>query len=146
MPKLDKYYTIVEQAIAKIGLDPASFRGEQLGDWTLQRGDYSIWIDVWYDQNEKVSYVQVVAPVMEIPEETQNLLFRELLQINVQLCGVAFCVHGNKIILKATRVAEGLDVEEAYAMIMLVGKYVNNFAPRLLKKYFNGGAPGAAPK
>lgn len=146
MPNLQKYYTIVEQAIAKIGLDPAKFRGSQEGEWTLHRGDYSIWVDVWNDPVEDVSYLQVIAPVMEIPEEIQEALFKDLLQINVQLCGVAFAVHGEKVVLKGTRVAEGLDKEEAYAIIMLVSKYVSNFSPILLKRYFNDGAPGAPPQ
>jgi len=146
MPNLHKYYRTVEDAIAKIGLDPSVFRGDKEGEWTLQRGEFSIWIDVWNDPVEKVTYLQVVSPVMSIPEEYQITLFRELLQINLQLCGIAFCVHGENIVLKGTRVAEGLDVEEAYAMIMLVSKYVSSFAPQLLKKYFNDGEPGAPPK
>lgn len=146
MLNLEKYYNIVEQAIVKIGLDPNKFRGEQAGEWTLHRGNYSIWIDVWNDPVEAVAYLQVVAPVMEIPEESQAVLFKELLQINLQLCGVAFAVHGEKVVLKGTRVAEGLDMEEAYAIIMLVSKYVSNFAPILLKRYFNSGNAGAPPQ
>lgn len=146
MLNLKKYYTTVEQAIVKIGLDPVKFRGEQEGEWTLHRGEYTIWIDVWNDPIEKVVYLQVVAPVMEIPEESQAVLFRELLQINLQLCGVAFSVHGEKVVLKGTRVAEGLDVEEAYAMIMLISKYVSNFSPMLLNRYFNSGEPGIPPR
>ena len=146
MPILHKYYSTVEQAIVKIGLDPVKFRGEQEGEWTLHRGEYTIWIDVWNDPMEDVAYLQVVAPVIEIPEESQAVLFRELLQINLQLCGVAFSVHGEKVVLKGTRVAEGLDMEEAYAMIMLISKYVSNFAPMLLKRYFNSGEPGIPPK
>lgn len=146
MLNLNNYYETVEKAITKIGLDPSKFRGEQAGEWTLHRGDYSIWIDVWYDNKERVAYLQVVAPVMEIPEESQSVLFKELLQINLQLCGVAFAVHGENVVLKGTRVAEGLDVEEAYAMIMLVSKYVGNFSPMLIKRYFNNGQPGIPPK
>ena len=146
MQPLDQYYQIVEQAIQKIGLDPTKFRGDQAGEWTLHRGEYSIWIDVWYDEKEQVAYLQVVAPVMEIPGESETVLFRDLLQINLQLCGVAFAVHGDKIVLKGTRVAEGLDVEEARAMILLVSKYIGNFAPLLLQRYFNDGQPGVPPK
>ncbi|CAA6815029.1 MAG: Unknown protein [uncultured Aureispira sp.] len=146
MLNLKKYYSTVEQAIIKIGLDPTKFRGEQEGEWTLHRGEYTIWIDVWNDPVEKVAYLQVVAPVIEIPEESQAVLFRDLLQINLQLCGIAFSVHGEKVVLKGTRVAEGLDVEEAHAMIMLISKYVSNFSPILLKRYFNSGEPGIPPK
>lgn len=145
MLNLDNYYKTVELAIQKIGLDPAKFRGDQAGEWTLHRGDYNIWVDVWYDDKEQVAYLQVVAPVMEIPEESQSVLFKELLQINLQLCGIAFAVHGEKVVLKGTRVAEGLDVEEAYAMIMLVSKYVGNFSPMLAKRYFNNNQPGTPP-
>lgn len=145
MLNLQKYYRTVEKAIEKIGLDPSRFRGDQAGEWTLHRGKYTIWIDVWNDPNEGVTYLQVVAPVMEIPEESQTVLFKELLQLNLQLCGIAFSVHGEKVVLKGTRVAEGLDVEEAYAMIMLISKYVGNFTPMLSKRYFNGGAPGTPP-
>jgi len=146
MLNLKKYYSTVEQAIIKIGLDPTKFRGEQEGEWTLHRGEYTIWIDVWNDPVEKVAYLQVVAPVIEIPEESQAVLFRDLLQINLQLCGIAFSVHGEKVVLKGTRVAEGLDVEEAHAMIMLISKYVSNFSPILLQRYFNSGEPGIPPK
>ena len=146
MPNLHKYYTTVEEAIAKIGLDPTVFRGDQLGEWTLQRGEHAIWIDVWNDAVENVAYLQVVSPVMKIPDESTAVLFKELLQINLELCGVAFCVHGENVGLKGTRVAEGLDVEEAYAMIMLVGKYVNNFSEKLTKRYFNNGVAGVPPK
>ena len=146
MPNLHKYYNTVELAITKIGLDPIKFRGDQAGEWTLHRGNYSIWIDVWNDPVEEVTYLQVIAPVMDIPDESQEVLFKELLQINVQLCGIAFAVHGEKVVLKGTRVAEGLDMEEAYAMIMLISKYVGNFAPMLLKRYFNNGDPGVPPK
>lgn len=146
MLNLDNYYKTVEQAIKKIGLEPSKFRGEQAGEWTLHRGNYNIWIDVWYDNKERVAYLQVVAPVIEIPEESQSVLFKELLQINLQLCGVAFAVHGENVVLKGTRVAEGLDVEEAYAMIMLVSKYVGNFSPMLVKRYFNSGQPGTPPQ
>lgn len=146
MQVLQKYYRTVEKAIEKIGLDPLNFRGSQDGEWTLHRGEHSIWIDVWYDDNEQVAYLQVVAPVMEIPQESQTVLFRELLQINLQLCGVAFAVHGEKVVLKGTRVAEGLDVEEARAMILLVSKYISNFSPLLLQRYFNDGQPGVPPE
>lgn len=145
MLNLEKHYHTVEQAIAKIGLDPVKFRGKQAGEWTLHRGEHLILIDVWNDPVEQVTYLQVVAPVIEIPEESQTVLFRELLQINLQLCGIAFAVHGEKVVLKGTRVAEGLDVEEAYAMIMLISKYIGHFTPMLLKRYFNSGQPGVPP-
>lgn len=146
MQVLQKYYRTVEKAIEKIGLDPLNFRGAQDGEWTLHRGKHRIWIDVWYDDNEQVAYLQVVAPVMEIPQESQTVLFRELLQINLQLCGVAFAVHGEKVVLKGTRVAEGLDVEEARAMILLVSKYISHFSTLLLQRYFNDGQPGVPPE
>ncbi len=146
MQELKKYYNTVEAAISKIGLDPLRFRGDQDGEWTLHRGEYTIWVDVWKDPAENVAYLQVVAPVIEIPDEAQTVLFRELLQINLELCGIAFSVNDKSVVLKGTRVAEGLDTEEAYAMIMLISKYVSNFSPLLLKKYFNNGKPGTPPE
>ena len=146
MQELSTYYSTVEDAIQKIGLDPSKFRGALEGEWTLHRGEYSIWIDVWEDPLEQVTYMQVVAPVMNIPIESQKVLFVELLELNLQLCGIAFAVHSEKVVLKGTRVADGLDVQEAYAMIMLISKYVSNFAPMLLKKYFNNGKPGMPPE
>ena len=145
MQELKKYYNTVESAISKIGLEPSKFRGEQEGEWTLPRGEYTIWIDVWEDDSEQVAYLQVVAPVMDIPEEAQSVLFRDLLQINLELCGISFAVHSGKVVLKGTRVAEGLDTEEAYAMIMLISKYVINFSPKLRLRYLNNGKPGVPP-
>ncbi|MCH2022340.1 MAG: YbjN domain-containing protein [Saprospiraceae bacterium] len=145
MQELKKYYNAVEAAITKIGLTPSMFRGEKSGEWTVQRGEYTIWIDVWKDEPNQVAYLQVVAHVMDIPEEAQSVLFRELLQINLELCGIAFAVHGEKVVLKGTRFAEGLDSEEAYGMIMLISKYVSNFSPKLRLRYLNNGKPGVPP-
>lgn len=144
MADLQHYYNIVEKGIAKIGLDPDKFKGQQEGEWVLMRGEQGIWVDLWHQ--DELTYLQVSALIMDLPDEIGAAFYKELLEINFSLCGAAFGVHNGNVALVGTRPAQGLDVEEVYAIILLVGKYASEFKPRLMKKYLNNGGPGLPPK
>ena len=135
MDSLNFYYNIVENAIAKIGLDPQVARQQQAGKWTITKGKIPVWIDVYYIEREKRIYFQVASPVMKMPGTDNGKLALELLSLNNQLFGVAFCTNNNHVYIKTIREAEGLDMNEALSMIMRVGNYADQYDDVLKKKF-----------
>lgn len=149
---LSEYYKVVEEAIAKIGLDPVAQRAvdpttqePKQGQWNLQKADQAIWIDVWYPEREGRGYFQVIAPLLVVPNDISPLFYRDVLEANNELFGVAFAMTRNQLILKVIRETEGMDTNEAYNMIMRIGSYATTYKPQFVEKYYNGNAPGAAP-
>ncbi|EAY31550.1 YbjN domain-containing protein [Microscilla marina] len=137
---LKYYYGIVENCIHRLGVDPVNCRSKDTeGHWDLKRGDITVWIDVWHIDREKRAYIQVVAPIMEVPIYRIPEFYEDLLRINDQLFGVAFTLYHSWTCLKVIREVEGLDDEEAYNMITRVGNYGIEYLRKLLKKYGNRG-------
>lgn len=137
MQDLNYYFRIVEEAIAKIGVDPHKARTKTPGEWTLTKGKVHVWISIFYKESEKSTYFQVGSPVMKVPTVNREQFALELLELNNQLFGVAFTRNKENIYIKTLREAEGLDVSEAYAMILRVGNYTDTYDDLLQKKYPN---------
>ena len=145
MNNLHFYFNTIEKAIEKIGLDPQITRQKNPGQWNLRRGQTSVWVDVYFHQKEKRAYFQVAAPVMKLPGANNGKLALELLALNNQLFGVAFCLINENIYIKTTREAEGLDINEAFSMILRVGNYADHYS-QLLKQKFPSWEPANFPQ
>ncbi len=137
MEDLNAYYEIVEKAINELGVNAEEARGENEGEWNLKRGTASVWIDLWYIDDEGGAYFQVMAPIMTLPEEesNQNKLAFELLKINYTLFGVSFALHEDGVYLKNIREVEGLDQSEVIYMIGRCGNYADSYNDELVKKF-----------
>ena len=141
MESMQHYYDTVEQIIREFGVDPAICRGQEVGQWNLKLGSASVWVDVWQSKDEQgnlidAGYLQVMAPVVDVPVENQHLFCRELLEINHRLYGVGFTIHGNTAYIKAIRELEGLDKSEITATLNRVGIYADDYDDQLKAKYF----------
>ena len=70
-----------------------------------KKGSAPVWVDVWKVQDQEYGYMQIMAPICEVPVNNQHLFTKELLEINHQLYGVAFTIYKDwaylKIILRA---------------------------------------------
>jgi hypothetical protein len=134
---LQPYFQMVENCISALGVDPASCRGEQEGQWNLRRGSASVWVDVWNIEMEggPRGYFQCMAPVVEIPADNQAAFFKELLEINHTLYGVAFTIQSNWAYIKMIREVEGLEEAEISAMLSRVGFYADDYDDKLQAKY-----------
>jgi hypothetical protein len=146
MSELQNAYRIVEQCIENLGLDPTTVRGEKEGQWSLNKGSAKVWIDVWHIEKEDRAYFQAMSPVMQDPANNTDL-YRELLEINDKLFGVAFTLYNGWVWLKMIREVEGMDENEAFAMITRIGNYADQYDDLLIGKYAtvahdNGGASG----
>ena len=151
MNTIQHYYNLVDECIREIGVDPEATRQKdvngqiRMGAWTLFKGTAQVWIDVWHIEKENRPYFQVMCPVMNFPEATlQSNLFKELLEINDKLYGVAFTIYQNQVWLKTIRECEGLDKSEALAQITRVGNYSDQYDDYLKSKYPPAPANAAA--
>ena len=59
------------------------------------RGDQEVWIDCWHIEEEDRAYFQVLAPILEVPSDMPLPFYREVLEINYNLFGVAFGIFKN---------------------------------------------------
>ena len=134
---LTPYYQIVESCITRVGADPVASRDTKPGAWTLKKGSAKVWIDVWYIEKEGRPYIQIMSPVMKVPKDglRRASLFEELLGINDKLFGCAFTVFNDFAWLKTIRECEGLDENEAFAMLTRIGNYADDYDDYLLQKY-----------
>ena len=142
-PDLSPLYNIIESCIADLGVDPATARGNSPGQWSLIKGSAKVWIDLWYIEREGRPYYQVMSPVLAIPATNQAAFFQELLEINDKLFGVAFTIYNGWAWLKVIRECDGMDKNEAFAMLTRIGNYADQYDDVLIAKYAGGG--GGAP-
>ena len=136
MANLDPKYKLVETAIARLGVDPAKCRGQKPGQWSLIRGSVKVWLDLWHIEKENRAYFQVMSPVVKIPTEQKEQFYEELLKINDKLFGVAFSLYKENAWIKVIREVDGMDENEAFAMITRVGNYADKYDDELKNKYF----------
>ena len=137
MEKIEHYYQIVEEVISSLGVDPSKCRSNP-GQWDLKRGSASIWVDVWKLDNDDYGYIQLMAPVCDIPETNTQAFYQELLEINHQLYGCAMTKFENRIYIKAIRELEGIEGSEVRAMFDRVGYYADQYDDELKNKFFGG--------
>jgi len=135
MDNLNYYYNIVENAIAKLGLDPQIARQKRAGHWIITKGQASVWIYIFYQESSKRIYFQVTSPVMKLPKQNKAKLALELLEINNILYGVAFCTNKEQVYIKTIREVEGLDSNEVLSMVTRTGNYCDQYQRELKGKY-----------
>ena len=141
MQAIQHYYNLVEEVIRDLGVDPTTARGDQAGQWNMRLGSAAVWIDVFQskDADGKLvdyGYMQILAPVCDVPTDRQAEFTLELLQTNHVLYGVAFTIYGNKSYIKSIRELEGLDKSEVRATFDRVGIYADDYDDKLKAKYF----------
>jgi hypothetical protein len=143
MEPITNYYEMIETIIRKFGVDPQICRGEQAGQWTLKKGSATIWVDVWKLQDDDYGYLQVMAPISELPVSGRDIFLTEVLELNHNLYGVGFTKYQEWIYIKGIRELDGLSEEEATAMMNRVGNYADEYDDYFKNKYFptTGGRP-----
>lgn len=134
------YYTMFEQVLAEYKVDPTTARGQQPGQWNLKLGSASVWVDIFQSKDaqgnfQQYGYLQILAPVCDVPVNNQHLFTKELLEINHQLYGVAFTIFKDKAYIKSIRELQGLDVSEVKSTLDRVGIYANDWDDKLKTKY-----------
>lgn len=144
---IQHYYAMVEEILVEYKIDVAAARGDQPGQWNLKLGSASVWVDVFQSKDAQgnllqYGYLQVMAPICDVPVDNQQAFTRELLEINHSLYGVSFTIFKDKAYIKAIRELQGLDKSEIKSTFDRVGVYADDYDDKLKAKYFafsNGG-------
>lgn len=137
---IQHYYTMFEQVLAEYKVDPATARGQHAGQWNLKLGSASVWVDIFQSKDaqgnlQQYGYLQVLAPVCEVPVNNQHLFTKELLEINHSLYGVGFTIFKDQAYIKSIRELQGLDISEVKSTLDRVGIYANDWDDKLKAKY-----------
>lgn len=133
---------LVETTIRKIGLDPAVCRASVPSDaqvaWTLKRGSASVLVTVTHHENEEVTYLRVVSPVVTLPADATNqaALLRRLLELNAAgLANAAFGLMADRVVAVSERPAAGLDAEEVEQTVRHLAAVADTFDDRFEKEF-----------
>ena len=132
--KLEQSAGTVEQILANIGVDPVAARMKvQAGyGWNFQRG--SALIEVYITQEER-GYLQVLSPIMHLPQTNLLPLYRRLLELNLQLTNASVGVHQDVIYVFNERPLEGLDPTEADSIIRKLAIYADELDNSLVEEF-----------
>lgn len=132
--KLEQSARTVEQILANIGVDPVSARMKvQAGyGWNFQRG--SALIEVYITQEER-GYLQVLSPILHLPQTNLLPLYRRLLELNLQLTNASVGVHQDVVYVFNERPLEGLDPTEADSIIRKLSIYADELDNSLAEEY-----------
>lgn len=137
---IQHYYNMFEQVLGEYKIDPATARGQASGQWNLKLGSASVWVDIFQSKDAQgnlaqYGYLQILAPVCDVPVNNQHLFTKELLEINHSLYGVAFTIFKDKAYIKSIRELQGLDISEIKSTLDRVGIYANDWDDKLKTKY-----------
>lgn len=137
---LQVYFDLVDSAIIELGVNPEQCRGGKPGQWNLTKGSASVWLDVFYSEQNQCVYFQCMAPVCGIPASNTQAFYQEVLEINHTLYGVGFTKFKEGIYIKSIREVSGLDKSEILATMRRIGTYADDYDDILKNKYFGGGS------
>ncbi|HXX69669.1 MAG TPA: YbjN domain-containing protein [Polyangiaceae bacterium] len=140
--EFDAAKALVEAIIRKFGIDPALARAPSKSDsqvvWTLKRGSASVVVTVTHQENEDVTYLRVVSPVVRLPSDPANqaALIRRVLELNAGgLANAAFGLLGDRIVAVSERPASGLGAEEVEQIIRHLSAVADTFDDRFEKEF-----------
>ena len=154
---LQQLSTLIESSIAGLKIDVSTARGQKAGQWSIKIKDASVWIDIFdFPTTPGKYYLQVMSPLLEVPDKRADAFFQDLLEINYKMYGSWMCKKENWIYVLHLREADGLDQSEVDIAIDRVAHYSTDYYSKLSFKYegcwlpkppvSTGGnaAPGAA--
>jgi len=129
---------LIESVIRDLGLDPDGSRleGTESGRlaWGVRCGSAAVY--VFLSVGDKENFIEVLAPVMKIPEQNILPLYRRLLELNCEeLSGAAFGVKGEDVVLTIDRSTTDIDRTEVQSMITVIGEYADQYDDELVGEF-----------
>ncbi len=124
----------VENILASIDVDPTAARMdvESGYSWNFWRG--SALIEV-YLTPEDWGYLQVLSPIMHLPQSNLLPLYRRLLELNLEMTNAALGVHEDVVYVFHERLLEGLDAVEADVIVRRLAQYADELDDVLVEEF-----------
>ena len=133
--RLDVYAATVRQILASLQVDPESSRlstTEGYG-WSFRRG--SAIIEIYIHQPQDVGFLQVLSPIMHLPQSGLLPLYRRLLELNLRLTSASMGVYQDVVYVFNERPLDGLDSTEATTIINMVAEYADEWDDKLIAEF-----------
>ncbi len=132
---LQSYASTVAQILLNIGIDPqqAAMPVQQGYGWNFKRG--SATVEIYIAVHEGVGYLQVLSPLIELPQANLLPLYRRLLETNLQITAAALGIHNDVVYVFHERPLEGLDSQEASNIINMIGAYADDLDDKLVQEF-----------
>jgi len=135
MQNINVYYEMFENVIQSLGVDPVACRGEQAGQWNLQKGSAPVWVDIYTVEDGTYGYIQVMSPIYELPEEAKEEILTEALEVNHKLFGCGITKFNNWLYIKSIRELDDLSEKEITAMVNRIGNYADQYDDHFKNKF-----------
>lgn len=131
---------LVEDAIKRLGIDPATARGPadaRSAQYQLRRGSARIVIAIHAAEGAREASLRVAAPVIELPDEARRLaLYHHVLELNAkELVGAAFGIAGSSLLVVAERSIRDLDGSEVDSILRSVGRIADTYDDALASRF-----------
>jgi hypothetical protein len=134
--RLEAYANLVEQILTTIGYVPAQIRmptNEGFG-WSFRRG--SAIIEIYVNQQpDNSGIMQVLSPIMHLPQSGLLPLYRRLLELNLQIPSLSLGVFLDVVYVYSERPLDGMDAAEADSIIRSVGNWADELDDKLVQEF-----------
>lgn len=132
---------MVETYFKHRGLNPEQFKlqGSHESGWWLQEGSAEVYIILQNGTEEVGTVLRISSPLVHIPENNREQLYRHLLELNNNLSSCALSVYNDLVLVVSQRPTLGLCQEEmdelvwnaAYIADLLDDKLAQQFGAKL---------------
>src|SRR5262249_44551501 len=116
---------LVEEVLGELGHPPPKSRisdAAALHTWEIRKGSAITHVKLL--SRTEFTHIRVTAVVMTLDAKVDRAaLFAHLLEVNVELCGGAFAVEGDRVLLVSERSTLDLDKSEILDLINRVTAY-----------------------
>ena len=133
--RLESYAATVQQILASMSVNVQNARlpTEEGYGWSFREG--SAVIEVYIIQQGDTGYLQVLSPIMHIPQSGLLPLYRRLLELNLQLTSAAFGIFEDVVYVFNERPLDGMDAMEGRSIITLVASYADKHDDELIAEF-----------
>jgi hypothetical protein len=130
---LEQHADTVENILEALGIEQTELDIENGFGWKFRRG--SAMIEIYISEQERRGYLQVISPIMVMPETGLLALYRRLLEYNLQLTNASLGVYQDVVYVFNERPLQGLDIDEADTIITMVSGYADDLDDDLVKEF-----------
>src|SRR5262245_57369444 len=133
---------MIEDVLVELGHFLNQCRDDRAGalrSWKVSKGSAVVRISVI--EGDDFTHIRVAAPVMVIGATTDRTnLYGHLLEVNRELCGAAFALRGDQVMIISERSTLDLDRSEVMDVIARVQRYADDHDDALVATH--GGTIG----
>jgi hypothetical protein len=131
-------YDIIEKGILKMGVEPETARGQNLGQWDFNRGSASIAVGLTQNDRFPNGYFYVTSVLMsemDVPSTKKETFYQTLLETNANLVNMQLAISEGWVLLISNRDAQGLDDVEVAIAINELSYYADELDDQLKEQF-----------